>query len=157
MGFAQELRFERFYSDWEDRFETETDKYITPNDTKVVRAAEKAAARIGTNKSKAMDAWQYVYDRVDYRLSKEWKEPRQTLMEGVGDCEDVTFLLASMFPNMGIDESKVVLGKLRFPDGYEEAHTWNVVDGKVIDATGSPELEAERTYIADTTWRIVNR
>jgi len=154
----KELAEDRFWIEWEDKFEDDSNSYITPQHPEVGEAASVAMPVAGsTDEQVARAAWRYVYENVDYVLSEEWKTPAQTLREGTGDCEDVTFLIASMLPNMGIDRSSIVIGNLVFPNGKEELHTWNEVNGTVIDATGSQESSELSEYNPETTYKIVSR
>lgn len=150
------LRETRFWIEWEDKFESDSNTYITPLDPEVIEAASVARPEMEADDERvAKEAWRYVYENVDYVLSEEWKTPSQTLREGAGDCEDVTFLIASMLPNMGIPKSEIVLGDLVFPDGSEELHTWNRVGDTVVDATGSIQSSELATYKPRTTYTIV--
>jgi len=80
---------------WTERFEDESGKFITPNNSLVQSAVSESGARSETTPApKAMACWLWVNDNVQYDLSKRWKTPEQTITEGLGDCEDVTFLLA---------------------------------------------------------------
>ena len=140
---------------WEKRFEDEIHKFITPDDELVIDMTQETGFLHGSSDwQKAKKAWVHVYKNIDYELSLEWKEPRQTIEEGIGDCEDVTFLLASMFPNMGINESYLAIGDLEFPDGRVEEHTWNIVEGNIADATGSPEDVKGLRYHEKRKWLI---
>lgn len=154
MGLIADMREARFWKGWKDRFEANTDTYITPNNPTVVQATNKADSGSITDKDKAMDIWRYIYNNTEYSLSKEWKEPAQTLNEGIGDCEDVTFLAASMLPNLGVDNFKVVIGDMKFPSSKEELHTWVEVDGLVIDPTGKPDESPEVQYTPVQSYRI---
>jgi len=154
---VDELVEQRFWIEWEDKFESDSNSYITPQHPEVEEAASVASPPMGASDAEiGRAAWDYVYDKVNYKLSKEWKTPAQTLRERTGDCEDVTFLIASMLPNMGVDESKIVIGDLKFPDGREELHTWNEVGGIVIDATGSMSSAEMAEYVPKTTYAIVS-
>jgi transglutaminase-like putative cysteine protease len=146
MGLIAEMREARFWDDWEEKFEENRYKYITPQHPAVIRAANRANVRGGTDKEKAKSAWWRVYKQVKYTLSKEWKTPDQTLRERAGDCEDVSFLIASMLPNMGVTGHELVIGDLIFPDGKRELHVWVDVDGLAVDPTGSPKLSGKVTY-----------
>lgn len=148
------MREARFWDEWKSRFRDERFRYITPDNPEVERAARRAKVSGGTDKEQALSAWQYVYKRTAYKLSKEWKTPAQTLRERVGDCEDVTFLIASMLANMGVSDIKVVIGELIFPSGKVELHTWVEVNGMAVDATGSPDIAGKVTYEPVKKYRI---
>lgn len=146
-----------FWDDWEERLADEADKFVTPNDPVVVEEANKIdinGAR--TERDVALDTWRHVARRIDYELSKEWKEPRQTLQEGVADCEDLTFLIASLLPNLGVEKSFMHAGDLIFEDGDEQKHSWNVVGGMIVDATGMPEDIVGLKYRPLLKFRVVS-
>jgi len=154
MGLITAMKEARFWEGWKDRFEGSKDRYITPDNPTVVRAAEAADKGATSPEEIALNVWQYIYDNTKYKLSKEWKEPAQTLRDGIGDCEDVTFLAASMLPNMGVRNFKVVIGELIFPSGAKELHTWVEVGDMVIDPTGSPGTSPQIEYRPVQTYRI---
>jgi len=140
---------------WTERFEDESGKFITPNNSLVQSAVSESGARSETTPApKAMACWLWVNDNVQYDLSKRWKTPEQTITEGLGDCEDVTFLLASMFAHAGINKSQVVIGYLDKPQSPPLAHTWNRVNDTLIDGTGSPETVANLTYQEELHYTI---
>jgi|APHM01.1.fsa_nt_gi Transglutaminase-like enzymes, putative cysteine proteases len=153
---VDELLEANFYQGWQERFENESQMFVTPANSTVKGVSDEAlmSGQQGP-KTSARDAWNWVYNNIEYKLSKEWKTPEQTIREGIGDCEDVTFLIASMLPNMGVNESKLVLGELMFQDGSQEFHTWNIVDGMVIDGTGSMDKAESLQYNAHKTYKIV--
>jgi len=146
MGLLKQMRQARFWKGWKDRFRDERDRFITPTNPAVIEASAQAQQGASTDKEVALNAWKYIYDNTEYILGKEWKTPQQTLREKTGDCEDVTFLIASMLKYMGVNNVKIGIGELIFPDGEVELHTWVEVKEKVIDATGEPSLAAEVTY-----------
>jgi len=149
-----ELVEERFFSEWKQRFESNWQKYIKPDDRRVKRWARAAKPEIGDDEDMAVAAHAYVYNNTDYKLSKKWKTPRETIRSKVGDCEDFTFLISSMLTNMGVESHELHLGKIKFPDGTEDYHTWNVVGGTVADATGSRQAIKRIQYNTDTKWTI---
>lgn len=154
MGLIREMKEARFWKTWKDRFEGEKALYITPNKGSVSQAAERASRRGLSREETAMNVWDYIYDNVDYILSKRWKTPAETLREGTGDCEDVTFLAASMLVNLGIDDFTLEIGELVYPDGRIELHTWVEVDDLVVDPTGSPRKDPELGYKSVQSYRI---
>jgi hypothetical protein len=70
----------------------------------------------------------YVYEQIRYRRSAErdpWRFPSETLTLRYGDCEDQSFLLASLLIASGISSYnvRVALGKVQY--GKEEYdHVW---------------------------------
>jgi transglutaminase-like putative cysteine protease len=145
---------ERFFSEWKQRFEGNWEKYITPDDRRVKRWSREAEPEFGDGDDMAAAVQVYVYRNTDYKLSKKWKTPRETISSKIGDCEDFTFLISSMLPNMGVDSHEIHLGRIQFPDGTQDYHTWNEVDGSVADATGSREAIKRIKYKTDTKWTI---
>lgn len=142
------------WDSWVERFERYNPKVITPNNSMVV--SESRRIRPGSDDvDRALNAWDHVMSRIEYGLSPGWKTPQETLKYREADCEDFTFLLASLFPNLGIKESKVVVGELISPTGKSEFHTWNVVAGRVIDATGTQKDVEKLQYKEAESWRIV--
>jgi hypothetical protein len=139
------------------RFEQNRGAYITPDNREVISAARAATKSGGTDKDQGMAAWSYIHSRVKYVLSREWKTPAQTLREGTGDCEDVTFLAASMLLNMSVSDPQVAVGTLIYPNGDNELHTWVKVDGLVVDPTGSPDRSPEVTYKPVKTYTIATQ
>lgn len=150
------LAEESFWIEWEDKFEDDSDSYITPQNPMVVEASNRATTgRTGDSRSIAKMAWQYVYDNTEYKLSEKWKRPEATLLDKEGDCEDFAFLIASMLPNMGVEESKLVIGDMVYPDGTEQLHVWNVIDGFAVDATGSMDSARRVEYKPRSKYTIV--
>jgi transglutaminase-like putative cysteine protease len=145
---------ERFFSEWKQRFEGNWQKYIKPDDRRVEQWARVAEPGFGDAEEIAVTTHSYVYNKTDYKLSKKWKTPRETIRSKIGDCEDFTFLISSMLPNMGVESHELHLGKIEFPDGSEDYHTWNEVGGVVVDATGSREAIKRIQYKTDTKWTI---
>ncbi|MGB3920790.1 transglutaminase domain-containing protein, partial [Methanothrix sp.] len=78
--------------------------------------------------------WDYVTRSIDYVTDKSafgledlWLFPEETLMLGKGDCEDTSFLLASLLLASGISEQcvRVVMGRVASPAGAY-GHAWVV-------------------------------
>jgi len=157
MGLIRSAIEARFWDTWMARFEQNRGAYITPDNREVISAARAATKSGGTDKDQGMAAWSYIHSRVKYVLSREWKTPAQTLREGTGDCEDVTFLAASMLLNMSVSDPQVAVGTLIYPNGDNELHTWVKVDGLVVDPTGSPDRSPEVTYKPVKTYTIATQ
>jgi hypothetical protein len=88
----------------------------------------------GTFDLRAIKIWdcvakkiQYITDKAVFGLEDYWLFPEETLVLGKGDCEDSSFLLASMLLASGISEHcvRVVLGRISTPDG-SYGHAWVV-------------------------------
>lgn len=149
-----ELVEEKFFDGWKGRFESNWQKYITPEDKRVKKWANEVETRAFGDKGKAKEAHKYVYRNTEYKLSKKWKTPRQTIRSGIGDCEDLTFLVGSMLPGAGVESHELHLGKIRFPSGESDYHTWSQVGDVVVDATGSRESTKRIEYKTETKWEI---
>ncbi len=151
----EEIAESRFYDEWAERFETEWRSYIRPSDPKVEKWSGIAVRGDKmSDEEKAERVWMYVYNNVEYDLSEKWKSPRETINSRKGDCEDVTFLIASMLPNVGVEKSYVVLGSLKI-NGEKEYHTWNKVGDMVIDGTGGKDAVKSQTYTPEKKWEIL--
>lgn len=88
----------------------------------------------GTFDLRAWKIWEYVAGNVEYITDKSsfglddfWLFPEETLILRKGDCEDSSFLLATLLLASGISEHcvRVVLGKISTPDGAY-GHAWVV-------------------------------
>lgn len=64
---------------------------------------------------------EYVYDEVQFGFTDYWQLPSETLRSKKGDCEDTSFLLASLLLALRINQKRVrvVLGRFR-----EDGHAW---------------------------------
>lgn len=90
----------------------------------------------GTFDMRAWRIWDYVAKSIDYvtdmsnfGLDDIWLFPEETLLLGKGDCEDTSFLLASLLLASGISEQcvRVVIGKVACPAPAETyGHAWVV-------------------------------
>jgi hypothetical protein len=149
------LVVDAFWNDWHERFKRQKDIYIRPDDQEVRLAlSEFEWNRSMTDREKAIAAWKYVTSNTQYKLSEYWKKPAETLNSGIGDCEDFTFLLASMFCAMGVREHSVKTGVLILPGKKPEEHTWNNVDGMVVDGTAMPDEIAGLEYRPNKDFQI---
>lgn len=137
---------EEFWSDWVDKFKTQADSLITPNNSYVQNHASKVSITPAMDSpQKVTQIWHYIAEEIRYKLSKEWKTPEETLTSRIGDCEDVDFLFISMLPHHGITTCNLQIGYLTYPDKSREAHTWVKHNGRIIDPTAFPqELDGNR-------------
>lgn len=79
--------------------------------------------------------------RRRYRVYDYWSFPAETLATGVGDCEDASFLLASILRRR-LPDTRVFVTVGLF-DNY--GHAWVTVDGLVLETTpGLPSYVAAR-------------
>ncbi|MGA9099722.1 MAG: transglutaminase-like domain-containing protein [Methanotrichaceae archaeon] len=83
---------------------------------------------------RAWKIWKYVAESVTYVTDKSaqgiddfWQFPEETLMLQKGDCEDSSFLLATLLLASGISDHcvRVVLGNVISADGVS-GHAWVV-------------------------------
>lgn len=88
----------------------------------------------GTFDLRAWRIWDYVARNVEYVPDKKscgmedfWLFPEETLVLHKGDCEDSSFLLATLLLASGISPHcvRVVLGRVLSPDG-QFGHAWVV-------------------------------
>lgn len=129
-----------FWDDWIERFKENSDKYIKPNDKGVESIVDELdLSETGMPVENAEKTWRWIYKNIRYKLSKKWKTPSETLESGIGDCEDVTFLFASVMANLEMEDNYIKVGELIRKNDGVELHTWNELDGKLVDATGSPD------------------
>jgi predicted transglutaminase-like cysteine proteinase len=93
-----------------------------------------SAREAGTFDLRAWQIWnyvassiQYVTDKSTFGLDDFWLFPEETLVLRKGDCEDSSFLLATLLLASGISEHcvRVVLGSVSTPDG-SFGHAWVV-------------------------------
>ena len=92
------------------------------------------AREAGTFDLRAWKIWdfvaggvQYITDKRSFGLEDFWLFPEETLVLHKGDCEDSSFLLATLLLASGISEHcvRVVLGRVSTPDGAY-GHAWVV-------------------------------
>lgn len=146
-GIFSRMKEQKFWKDWEIRFKLNHPNYINPDNLAVVSAAESLQiSESDSNKVITDTLWDFVRDNHGYNLTKRWREPEETLKEGVGDCEDYVFLIASLLPHFGINRYNIVAGEAFF-NGGSEFHVWMKVDGKIVDPTAPrdkvPNIEYE--------------
>lgn len=147
---------DRFWKTWHNKFRLNSKKYVTPQNPLVQRELDRFGwSKTDSDKEKARKAWVHVYETTDYKLSSRWYTPEETLKNGRGDCEDVTFLIASMLTAMGVKRHSIRTGVLVKPDGLSGEHVWNEVDGMVVDATGRPEDVPPMEYHSNQEFVIV--
>lgn len=70
-------------------------EYVTPNDELIVKMA---------NELTVEEAYYYLRDKIGYYTEEKdyWKTPRQTLLDGWGDCFDKSMVLQSYLMAKGI-------------------------------------------------------
>ena len=118
---------------------TDIREWICRTDSEVIKKAVldigiPVTKEPGTFDLRAWKIWKYVSDSCTYVTDKVaegledfWQFPEETLMLHKGDCEDTSFLLASLMLASGISEQcvRVVLGKVVSRDGTF-GHAWVV-------------------------------
>lgn len=137
MGLFDKMAEASFWDNWETKFQMGYNKYIAPDDSMVATQAEKLnISDSQTHIDIAKDISSWIARNHDYNLSKRWKTPAATIKERVGDCEDYTFLLASLLPHYGVTEFTIHAGNAD-SEGFSEMHVWLEIDGEVIDPTAN--------------------
>lgn len=154
----ESLRKSRFWIEWQRKFENNADSvWIVPNDRTVKEVRKKSISNSSrTPTQKANDIWEWVDKNIDYNLRKEWQVPRELIASGSGDCEDISFLIASVLHGAGVKNSKIGIGYVVGPQGREEPHVWNVVDGRIVDGTLPPNFEGQLQYKVIEEYTIKN-
>lgn len=111
--------------------------WITPNNYEVVTIAErfKSSNRELTvyNLYSFVTSLNYIVDLDDF-----WQKPEETLNRGGGDCEDLSFLLASLMASsdvkgvyiaMGVSRESVMIARIG------SGHMWVEYRGKAYETT----------------------
>jgi len=118
---------------------TDIREWISSTESEVIiRALQEIglpeAREAGTFDLRAWRIWdfvarsvEYITDKQTYGLEDFWLFPEETLMLRKGDCEDTSFLLATLLLASGVSEHcvRVVLGRVVSPDGTY-GHAWVV-------------------------------
>lgn len=118
---------------------TDIRAWLSSTDSEViVRALREiglpTAREAGTFDLRAWRIWdfvarsvEYITDKKAYGLEDFWLFPEETLTLRRGDCEDTSFLLATLMLASGISEHcvRVALGKVLTPQG-SYGHAWVV-------------------------------
>ncbi len=144
---------------------TDIREWISSADSEVMKSAIKEAGlpetkEAGTFDLRAWKAWKYVAENIEYVGDKAacgmedfWFFPEETLMIKKGDCEDSSFLLASLMIAGGVSEQcvRVVLGNVIASDGtfghawvvyQNEAGKWCLLES-TLDEVPSNMVEAD--------------
>jgi len=114
-------------------------EWITSSRSEVMRQALQeidlpTSRSSGTFDLRAWKIWKYVAEKIDYVNDQKmtgksdwWLYPAETLALGKGDCEDSSFLLATLMAGSGISEDciRVVLGRVLSKNG-SYGHAWVV-------------------------------
>lgn len=114
-------------------------EWITSDQSEVIRQTLReidlpTARAAGTFDLRAWKVWKYVAESVEYIPDKQtvgmedfWFFPTETLTLRKGDCEDSSFLLASLMIASGVSEQcvRVVIGKV-VGSGGSFGHCWVV-------------------------------
>ena len=144
---ARDLIHGRFWIEWTNKFEESADTLITPDNMDVMDEFNAAGtSEDETPLQNKLTLWNHVHELIQYTVTDEWQTPAQTLERGKGDCEDYSFLMASLLEYLDPDENCIQVGYMDYPDGRTEEHVWNMADGLLIDATGSPDAVGSMGY-----------
>ncbi len=130
-------------------------KYVTYQHPQIIAIAEKITENCKTPEektSKILDfVHQYVYDKRSEKDGNYVRFPLETIVEGNGDCEDLSILGAALMKAIGIE---VALIDIPNPEKDKPGH---VALGVVGDFKGSHyELNGKKYFFAETTgtdWR----
>lgn len=121
--------------------------FITPEDPAITALAQEIRAKLGEQDSstaRLREAYNYVTANVKYvtdmrvfGYEEVWQKPSSTLQRGIGDCEDLSFLVCSLLQALGV-QARVVFGK--YNGG---GHAWveagaGDVGGILETTTGQP-------------------
>lgn len=129
--------------------------FITPQDPAVQAVAASIISKLGSNDSsqaRMREAYnyvtlniRYVADVTEYGYPEVWAMPSETLKRGVGDCEDLSFLLCSVLHALRIP-ARVVFGSWR---GTGHAWVETAFDGSsgILETTSNQPF----TGFADPT------
>lgn len=138
------------------KIQERAEKRITPDDEVVKDFVRGIPITRGDSvDTVAMRAWSHIREAVEYHSTSVIQSPRKTLVDGSGDCKDMTFLMASILPNLGIHRSQIDVGYLYSPSGDIEKHVWNVVRGTIIDCTAEKEDVGVLQYDTRHTFNIL--
>jgi len=77
---------------------------------------------------------QYVTDQDGKGVPEYFKYPVETLKDKTGDCEDQSYLLASLLQGAGVPNVVIVFGTVEV-DGRRFGHAWVEAQGKFIEST----------------------
>lgn len=147
---------EVFWDSWADRFTSNANEYITPEDEAVKNAVEDAELCDDCDENDKVDSiWEYVNEKVNHKLSKKWKTPSETLDSQIGDCEDVSFLAASMLLNVGIGGFEFVIGDMTGTGNDLTKHTWLEVNGRIVDPTTPVGANEHLEYRKEMGFKIM--
>lgn len=154
ISLFKEMAEARFWDNWESRFSMNSHKYIKPQQPEVADLV--GSLNVMSNQTDigiARDISDWIAGNHEYNLTKRWRKPEDTINEGMGDCEDFTFLLASILPHYGVTDFSVVAGDA-ISDGYKELHVWLEIDGEVIDPTATSLQAEDVEYQSEITFDI---
>jgi len=137
-----------FWDNWESKMMVNYRKYIAPDSQAVTELANSLnILENQTHAGIAGDISDWIANNYDYKLEKRWRRPEETIQDQMGDCEDYTFLLASLLPHFGVDEFTIVAGEA-ITGSKSELHVWLEIDGDVTDPTADA-LQAQSVSYMD--------
>lgn len=120
--------------------------YVTPEDPLVERMALLLTPQ---------QAYIYIRDRIKYHSEKDdyWKTPRQTLLDGWGDCDDKSFLMHSYLLARGIPSYTyfVYLPTKRTGHAYNYAFIngkWIPIDTTCVDCKFGQKPKIKEIVVA---------
>ena len=100
-------------------------KFITPTDAQINTMAQRINSRCYNLLKGCFDfvslRIRYQTDIKQYGIQEHWALPIETLKRGTGDCEDTSFLLASLLLAAGVTPQNVRVALGRTSSG---GHAW---------------------------------
>jgi transglutaminase-like putative cysteine protease len=154
IGVFKDIMVNRFWADWDQKFKRTYEMYVNPDHPDVKMEAE----RLNISKSQtdieiAHDLWGYIREEYDYNLTKRWRQPQDTIHEGVGDCEDYCFLIASLLPHFGVNRFTIVAGEAVYQE-KGEFHVWMQIGDEIIDPTAAKWKVSKLDYQPELIYEI---
>ncbi len=130
----------RVFNNLDTLVPTDLREWVTPGNREEIRRALREMTLPTTRKPGSFDArakevWRWVTDSITYTedapsqlLSDFWQFPAETIATNKGDCEDSSFLLASLLLSSGISPYcvRVVFGTLEVSGSGPIPHAWTV-------------------------------
>lgn len=121
--------------------------FITPDEPEIQSVAAGIIQKVSgqdNQLARLREAYNYVSSHVKYITDKQhhgylevWAMPTETLKRGLGDCEDLSFLLTSLLLALGVS------ARVEFGTWNGEGHAWVYVNvpgaqGILESTTGQP-------------------
>lgn len=152
--FFRGVMEERFWRNWRRRLDRSSGVYINPDRNEVVEKADE----LGIDENKpdieiAHEIWDYIRNNYEYNLNSRWRRPEELMEDGVGDCEDYCFLMASLLPNFGVYNFDLIAGEAS-TDHETDYHVWMKIDGEIVDPTAKPRQVPKIEYDPELIFEV---